>query len=102
MATKRAQPKKKKEKKTAAALPKVELLELDAARDGSLDALIDNPDSRDACLAYATWLQSHSHPLGEVIALALAAEKEPPRQRKLKVQATAALVRNIEEQLVPR
>ncbi len=83
---------------TAPAVP-----DLSELRDPALEAaVVAAPDDRATWLVYADWLQSKGHPLGELITLSIAAEDEPPRQRKLKVRATALLTRIIEERHVPR
>ena len=74
-------------------MPHNETLESDLLRD---------PDNRTAYHAYAHWLRSANHPLGELIEAQLIAESEPKRLRKLKLQANQLLTRYIQQHLVPR
>jgi hypothetical protein len=68
-------------------------------RNPELEARLDD---REACRVYADWLQTEQDPLGEVMALALAAEEEAPRLRKLKVWAKQALDAYIESYWIPQ
>jgi uncharacterized protein (TIGR02996 family) len=65
-------------------------------------AVLAEPDAREPLLVYADWLQAQHSPHGEVIVLAVAAEREAKKARKLKVNATNALVAYIEEHLAPK
>jgi hypothetical protein len=76
---------------------------LDVPHNETLESdLLQDPDDRTAHQAYAEWLRSEGHPWGEVIALSLAAEREPKHLRKLKTQAKQTLTRYVTEHLVPR
>jgi len=73
------------------------------SRDPTLAAaIIANPNDKDAHRVYADWLLDRQDPLGELISLAVAAEDEPKRQRKVKINAQKALARYIESFWVPQ
>lgn len=73
------------------------------ARDAALEsAIVEAPQDRDAHRVYADWLQGQGDPLGNVIALALAALDEPKSQRKLKINAVKALDAYVESYWIPR
>lgn len=100
---KKATPKKPSAKKPAAATPRAPALDPEAIRNPELLApLLADPDDARAYRAYAEWLSSRGHPLGELIAAQLDAEREPKAARKLKVRAKELLTRYVTEQLAQR
>ena len=67
-------------------------------RNSALEAaVLAQPEDLDVLSVYADWLQSNHQPLGEVIALNIAAETEP----QLRSNATRALTAYIEDHLAP-
>lgn len=56
-------------------------------------AIAAAPEALERYAAYAAWLRENGDPWGELIAAQLAAEEEPPRKRRLKAAARAALER---------
>lgn len=73
---------------------------MNVERNADIEAhIFEAPDEPERYIVYADWLTEHGHPLGQLMATQLAASREPPRKRKLKLAANRALKAYVDAEL---